>query len=300
MPLFFIVAGYTIRSSTGRDLTRATWKDFRRLYVPVLLMRTVSFLGETVFYGTDVTFSFWDNTRRVLWGNGNDYTLPNGVHMYGVDVLWFLIALFWSKLFYRLCLNKIKKYRSIFILFLALAGMGIGSSIRLPQCLDLIPVIMLFMEGGYQLRHCGKEDVPAMKMAGVAGSLVWIYLTVSKGIYIELAGRSYPGSTLSVVVAFVACLAVFQMSKALEGGKCAPILAWLGKNSMDLLCIHYLDRYTVPIWYIMSYTEGSSVMNRPAATLCRVILDVAILFVWWSIKKGIYYLRHYKKDEFVA
>lgn len=79
MPLFFLLAGYTIRPACGKDLAAATWKDFKRLYIPVFVARGISLVLDTLFLGTDVTFGLVDNLRRILWGNGNDYTLAGGV-----------------------------------------------------------------------------------------------------------------------------------------------------------------------------------------------------------------------------
>lgn len=296
MPLFFVASGYTIRPVSGDSLARATWKDFKRLYVPVLIVRAISFLLERILYKTDIAYGIWDNIRRILWGNGNDYTLPGGFSVYGVGVLWFLIALFWCKLAYRICLNKIQNYRPMFLLFLCLAGLWLGTIVRLPQCIDIIPIGMLFMEGGYQFRHSGREDAPAMKMAGVAAFFVWIYLTWTKGIYIEIATRDYPGSMLSIFIAFAACLCVFQFSKALEAFKSSEILAWLGKNSLDLLCIHHLD------WYFMFWQNESLMLhgsleflNGPLSACYRIIGDVIVLLLWIGIKKEFNWLIRQKK-----
>lgn len=287
MPLFFVAAGYTIRPIPSEELAKATWKDFKRLYIPVFVMREISFLVEISFKKEEVLYSLWDNMRRILWGNGNDYTMPGGFPVYGVGVLWFLIALFWCKLAYRICLNKVKNYRPIFLLFLTVACMWEGQEVRLPQCLDLIPVGMLFMEEGYQLRQSGKEDAPAMHLVGIGSFFVWIYLLWTQDVYIELAVRKYPQFILSVFVAGIACLAVFQFSKALENFSSSRVLEWVGRNSLDLLCIHYLDRYFT-FWKIAVFSSQGewAVCNQLLSSLCRVALDVGILFVWLWLKKA--------------
>lgn len=294
MPLFFAAAGYTIRPVAAENLAKVSWKDFKRLYIPVFVTRAICFVVDTFLYGNSITSTLWGNVRCILWGNG-DYTLPGGYFMNGVGVCWFLIVLFWCRLFYRIVLIKIQNYRPIFLLFLALAGMWVGSFIWLPQSFDLVPVGMLFMEGGYQLRQSGKEDSSALKAAGVAGFFVWIYFTWTQGIYIELSTRSYPYSMLSIFIAFIACLAVIQFSKAVEGFRSASFLTWVGKYSLDLLCIHHLD-WSFPFWNITTFSsEGSlAFLNLPLSTVYRLIQDIFLLFLWIKVKNLVLRLYHRK------
>lgn len=121
-------------------------------------------------------------------------------------------------------------------------------------------------------------------------------MTWTKGIYIEIATRDYPGSMLSIFIAFAACLCVFQFSKALEAFKSSEILAWLGKNSLDLLCIHHLD------WYFMFWQNESLMLhgsleflNGPLSACYRIIGDVIVLLLWIGIKKEFNWLIRQKK-----
>lgn len=213
--------------------------------------------------------------------------------MFGVGVVWFLIALFWCKLGYRICLHKIRKNRPIFLLVFAFAGMWVGSVVRLPQCLDLVPVGMLFMEGGYQLRHKEQEYAASLKLAGIVCFFVWIYMVWNQGIYIELATRVYPLSMLSVLLAFCGCLVVIQLSGALESFPGHSVLAWIGQHSLDLLCIHHID-YQLAIWNVSVFSpESSLAAYNPLISGCfRIVLDVCILFVWIWIKKRVALLLH--------
>lgn len=44
MPLFFVLSGYTLKKTAVADISRATAKDFRRLYVPVIAVVLIDFL----------------------------------------------------------------------------------------------------------------------------------------------------------------------------------------------------------------------------------------------------------------
>ena len=51
MPLFFVLAGYTMRPLPAGGLCRATAKDFRRLVIPVLAVRLLNFVCDVLFRG---------------------------------------------------------------------------------------------------------------------------------------------------------------------------------------------------------------------------------------------------------
>lgn len=69
-------------------------------------------------------------------------------------------------------------------------GMWLGTFLQLPQDLDIVPLIMLFMECGNYLANNIDMESLAWKGAGVCCFFFWIYLVFGKGIYIEIASRS--------------------------------------------------------------------------------------------------------------
>ena len=142
MPLFFLLSGYTIQTVSWKELDKVTIKDYKRLIVPVFVMRGVNAVVNILIDGNSLKASFIDNFSRIMWGNGNDYIKSGGTQFLGLGVIWFLISLFWSKLFYRLLLHMQIKYRILLLICFSSLGMYIGTNIRLPQCLDIIPIAM--------------------------------------------------------------------------------------------------------------------------------------------------------------
>lgn len=286
IPLFFLLSGYTTKEVKRGQLAKATWKDFKRLYLPVLLMRFLTFLYEVIFQGVSIPYSAWDNIRRILYGNGNDHVLLDKLPMFGVGVLWFLVAMFWAKLGYRLCLRYIKHYRFMFLLMGTFCSMWIGTHVWLPQSMDLIFLCMLFMEGGYQLRHSGLEGSKALQISGVVAFFVWIYFVWNKGILISMATRLYPSFILCIVVAFAGCLAVIQFCKSLEGLRSSTLLSFLGRHSLELLCIHHMD-FRITLWDITTFNPNGALgpLNPILTSVYRILLDVAVLLVYLGVKK---------------
>lgn len=274
MPLFFLIAGYTIKDIPRGQLGKATWKDFKRLIVPCFAV-----LGMNVMWGwlvdhRELSVLVLEYIGRFLWGNGSDYVLF-GHPVRSVGVLWFLIALFWSKLAYRLALRFFSQNRIFVLLFGALVGIWIGRKVRLPQGLDLVLVILVFLEVGY-LAANKTFTLPRPEILAIPVFFVWVYLAWDKGYFIEFVPRAYPFSIGALLIALCGCYCVLGLSKALESLKVSKALSLIGRHSLDLLCIHSLDGY----WSFLFYVSDDG-----AQALIRVAVDVAFLCLWLMVKK---------------
>lgn len=91
----------------------------------------------------------------------------------------------YSKFFFRIVLNKIPKYRKIFLLIGTYIFSVPGLKIELPQNFDLIFVAMLFMDAGYILRNAVDENSPKIEKLGIACFFVWIYLVWNQKVYTD-------------------------------------------------------------------------------------------------------------------
>lgn len=287
MPLFFLLAGYTMKSIPLEQIPSATKKDFKRLIIPVFIMRGINILMMVFIDKESVISALWQNAKTILWGNGNDYELiiPKlSVEMQGVGVLWFLIALFWGKLAYRIFDNKVKNCRFVLLLMFSLIGMLMGAIVRFPQCVDMIPLIMLFMELGRFLRNDVDMSSKKWMLTGVLAFFIWSYFVCEKELYIEIATRQYPLLLVSALIACLGCVVAIQFSQAIENSKVSKVIINIGRNSLDLLCIHHIDEYFETFWRINAISDKSYEMT---SSLLRVIIDILILIFWIYVKKGV-------------
>lgn len=277
MPLFFLIAGYTIKKIAMNQLWVATVKDFKRLIVPCIGLRILN--AGFDFFVNHRTFKevFFDNLMRFLWGNGNEYVYGD-FEFLGIGVIWFLIALFWGKLFYRIMMQMVPSYRMMFLLFGTFGSILVGQRIRLPQGVDLIFLIMFFMECGKQYRDKLEHRGGALEeILGMLFFPLWIYLSWDKGIYIEIATRQYPLTMVCVFIALISCLCVIQFCKALADiGYINEFLSWVGMGSLELLCIHHLDYWGYKLW-----SHPSTIVM----SVRRVAFDIIILLIWYGLKK---------------
>ena len=291
MPLFFIIAGYTIKQIPYNQFWKATFKDFKRLIIPVIVVKFLQALIEIIVHHPSVKNCLLNTCLQILWGNGCSYW-----KFQGIGVVWFLIALFYAKLLFRFILNLIPNYREIFCLLLAFLFSALGKKIWLPQNFDLLFPAILFMDAGYVFRNKIEDDSKKVKIAGLCAFIFWIYMAWNKGIYIELATRQYPLSLVSILIALCGSLCIVQFSKSIENLKSSKVLVFIGKYSLDLLCIHQFDGYFSFLWKYISFSESTKLckVNSFIQLFFHVIIDVIILFLWVLIKEKVF-LRIFEK-----
>lgn len=232
MPLFFILSGYTLKKIQLRELKKSTIKDFKRLIVPIFIVLVIQIILSVFLENGELFPLIKKSIKQVFWGTCNR----------GVGRLWFLVALFYSKFFFRIVLIKIPNYREIFLLFGTYIFSVAGLKLELPQNFDLIFVSMLFMDIGYIFKNQMIEDSKTVQKFGIVAFFIWTYLIWNKHIYTDLAQRLYP--PLAIIAAICGSLCIIQLSKLFAYNRVLTnLLGFFGKRSLSLLCIHQLDRY---------------------------------------------------------
>lgn len=81
-----------------------------------------------------------------------------------------------------------------------------------------------------------------------AASCIWLYC-LNFGIYIEMAGRSYPYLSVSVLEAVCGTFVVCTLCKALEENEqIKNLLAFIGRHTLLIFSVHCLDWIAVDTW----------------------------------------------------
>lgn len=95
MPLFYILTGYTIREyRSWKEICNATKKDFKRIYMPVIYTEIILVVLKVFLDKQGMAATIKDVFDRIIWASAVKH---NGHPALGA--LWFLVVLFWSKLF---------------------------------------------------------------------------------------------------------------------------------------------------------------------------------------------------------
>lgn len=71
MPIFFLLTGYTIRPYN--QIYKATFKDFKNLIIPVLIVKFVQAIAEIIIHHIPARKMFFDTCLQLIWGNGCSY-----------------------------------------------------------------------------------------------------------------------------------------------------------------------------------------------------------------------------------
>jgi len=105
MPLFFVLAGYTIKMKP--NFRQTLYKDFKRLIVPCIITRILIALGDCLIYQASIRQEGINIIKSLLWGN--QYGNLFGIEFPLIGRIWFLDTLFWTRILYRLSLKYVEK-----------------------------------------------------------------------------------------------------------------------------------------------------------------------------------------------
>lgn len=105
MPLFFIVSGYFYKEKGVKELFK---RDFRVLIIPYLIVSLI-----LIFYGCVMYIIKHDIQKLLFW---TDSFLYAGIK--DVGPLWFLLAMFWCRMYYNILYKFISRISKKPLLFL--------------------------------------------------------------------------------------------------------------------------------------------------------------------------------------
>lgn len=246
MPLFFILTGFTIKEVTDfREFLAAVKKDFCRIMLPCIGTQSINGLLSYWIYDEAAMDSLRLRAEQFFWGSAID--------VYGhscLGMIWFLVALFWTKvLYYLVRLLFRNKCSGAVFLFLAMVGKLLSVYERyLPQSWDIVCVAVLFVYIGHVFRKIYPYFEKYQLPVAAAAFLVWMACW-EKGIFLELGGHWYPDFAPGILEAICGCICVFTLSGALEGCKpLAFVLQKVGRHTLLILCLSHIDWLTISIW----------------------------------------------------
>lgn len=243
MPLFFILAGFTIKAVEKEHFLDQLYKDIKRLVLPCLIAGIIVLIGNCLI--KNYSFILEAKVMVVSWIWGNHWGTFFGRSFPSIGRIWFLLALFWTRWFYRFLLRFVKeKIRLPLLIILSFFSMLMGSKgLVLPHSFDMIFICALFTEIGHRIKHYDLSKVKWWIMA--ISALVWITLSCFANIWIDMNHRKYPGYYLCIVVAMLGCFIVFKFSQTIEKHTkvFSEFLSFWGRNSIILLVIQSIAPY---------------------------------------------------------
>lgn len=257
IPLFFFIAGYFSKETTTKELLK---KSTPRLISPYIFTSILICFGAFCIDLSNYTFSDGFFTQRQiiahLAGYNSGPTFGNFNEI--VQVIWFLLALFWAKIVLNIICNHTKKdYQRIIILSsISLTGMIIHNFMFTPWFFSqgLFASIFIFI-GRYIKEHSilqteqYKHHMPKL-------FAIWIFclcFSSSGGMWKCKFGDFY---FLNLIGALGAFFLLYSIIRHLSTNTFFwKSLQKIGEYSIIFLCAHSIE-ITLVKWRIVSVFLG--------------------------------------------
>ena len=292
MPLFFFTSGITYKPSTS--FRTVAEKKSKRLLIPWF------FYGSFIF-ATDILYSIFAHkfswillTERLtgLVYMRSSFSWPydfptQGNLLSSNGPMWFLPTMFlvcMYMVFYEWCKRKWLFVVGLFALTVATYKIPI----QFPWGLELALMGILFLLAAIPIR---KHIV--LRKDSMGGAFLPLICFVSLTLYallgayngrVDMMFRDYGNHGYLSVLLFLVCglfysMVVMSFCIMAEKTKLINALAYLGKNSLRLLCIHFfIQGYSIPVlWHIVPSSVEWSELLTATVFIVEVVLINAIL-----------------------
>lgn len=260
MPLFFALAGYTMRPKPRKDVALGS---ARRLLVPYFAVCAI--LLAFAFVPPSSINSNLDTQRpvpvvlvEILYASGQEGVVAGHTYQ-AIGALWFLPCLFWGRLIVNEVLLRTEGLagaarivQPALILAVTALGFAIGSQVRLPFDVDTAFVAVFFMYVGYLAKRL---DISRLRdVWWVVIIAVWACYSLAGNN--EMATRAYLENPWSMITATAGSLTMMKVCMQLEHlgsahGALLPLrralsavnrgFAWMGVSSLTILCVHRIE-----------------------------------------------------------
>lgn len=238
MPLFFIVSGYFYREKTVLASIRT---DARHLLLPYALtcMSIIACYAVLSWYHGSNQVSSW--LLASLYGSATlSHVSYYGAHIPRIGAIWFLLALFWCKnlfnIIHRYCLHPFR----ICIVVSVTAALLNRYLVNAPGAILIGFSALIFYYIGYWVRLQGGFTRVNLLLSLLCVMIwVWTILASEMSVACALYGH-YP---LNIMGAYGGTFMVFLFADVLaaDNGLVARFLAWCGRHSLLILCLHLFE-----------------------------------------------------------
>lgn len=232
IPLFFIVSGYFAKTFAECNWKQYLVKNFKQLVLPYIVVASVCCLFSlivSVYKGESSYFTH--NVCRYLFALDNVY--ENTLFDKPITYVWFLIALFWGKLFFYL-FSRFDRWGLVVCACLSIVMIILHPCITTPFCIGRGIESLIFIVIGYSVR---KYKIPIILY--VVAIICWPISLYFGGI--DLFAYKFNYLPIDIIGACGGTLAIYYLSKLLKRTVVSPILSWCGRNSMVILCAHTIE-----------------------------------------------------------
>lgn len=286
MPLFFCLSTITSHFSTDmNDYARTLKRSFVHLLLPAIVFWALHGISYYALFhnqlGTPTQY-FGKQLLSLLWASGQDISISS-LEIPMLGIFWFVFALFVGRsIFDYIHMRCGIKAAFVLSLSLGIIGVLVGSRQPLPIAFDCALAIQPFLALGMLFRDKKREksNIKSIIISLSCWALLVLFsVIVCKAEAMDVALRRYPLFPVCILIAAFGSVGFCELSKLAseipwvkESSRIFRCLLFLGKNSLWLMCIHYMDGLWRPIY--------SHFDNHLLIVILRVVLDCAACFVF--------------------
>lgn len=236
IPLFFFVSGYFYRPKSAKDLVD---NSLRGLIVPYIITFSIIL---TITLIKDLLCNNNDTLRRLLGMFTIRYYFNSAEMKYGeAGALWFLPALFWCRVIYAGYSRFTSSQLAMWVGYITLSytAIYIGQRFFFPFFLCQGLQGLIFYHIGYVCKRTNIEKIkisPLLLIVLICGIVVGMLLGT-----LYCFALCYSFWILNVIAASCAILLIYHISSYASFWKYSSIIAWVGRYSILVLCIHATD-----------------------------------------------------------
>lgn len=259
MPLFFFISGLLFKR---RDFSLILQNKVIGLLIPYVLFSIVNYLIDLFTHVYQISF-----IGVLLYG-------------WGLNPMWFIPILFAIEIIHGIiCCSKVSWLKHLTIFFvLCIFVIKVTTNVYAPYAVSELPWFYICFLTGYFLKNRILELICKY-------SNLWIIMFIFHFLFLFYVVLPYnddyrvqDNDLLSYVSRYIlgilGSIATLMFSKYIEKVKGNNILAWIGKNSIVLLCTH-------KIFYDVLYMYNpQSFLNGGFNHIVVIFLCVACIFLY--------------------
>ncbi len=232
MPLFFILSGYFYKHKPVKDVFGS---GTTHLVKPYLITSFFCILLCITAQQYNVAGQMVIGT---IMSNGGVSSEMFGSSLPFIGPIWFLLALFWCKVFYTFLKQKTDRCLLLSFIISTIAFIIGKYIVNLPFGILTGFCGMVFYAMGDYWKN--RLMMPMKKTYLFIGILIW-GLCIWKG-HLEMASFDCNRYPFSMIAAFIGTYVTYVVSSKTPSFL-HPILSWIGQNTLLILCYHTLTFY---------------------------------------------------------
>jgi len=276
MPLFFFIAGFFLKS---RPVSQEISLSFKRLIVPyaftsvcicisVLLYEIVnySFSDGSYFQKTVIMYLLGSRGRLSEYLGGN------------VDVLWFLLALFWARCITAFFNQKIHSEIICCLLFVVFGILGtfLYKNVFVPYCLAQGLCAVGFVYAGTLMKKYDILEKETSKNIIPFLFILWLY-SWNQGWVNMAACRFDSGYLISLGSSLGIFFVLYTLVKNLYGKKSLiwQFVLFCGRYSLVIYSVHAIEKFTCDWKFISSFFN----IPKDYSSVFQIVIRVLIAYL---------------------